>query len=368
MGAERQGQLMVMEDGRIGHSELRIGGGTFYLADESPVSDVAAPRPGDAATVSLALSVPDVDQLAERAMQAGAGLERPPTDHPYGRNAVIRDPFGHRWILSSAAPLPAAAAVPAAPPVPARAAAPAAALVEEQPGARPGDIAYVSLWVPDAERAAAFFGDVLGWSYGPGGIAGHARQVAGQSLPHGLFGGQERSTLFLCFAVSDVSSAVARVIAAGGRGGQPSHEPYGLVANCVDDQGVPFAVVEVPDAETVPRRPINGDRHGDLSYVTMEVPDSSRARAFYGSVLGWRFTPGRVEDGWGPVDVVPMTGLSGGHRQATTLPMYRVDDIYSAVARIRAWGGTSTDPEAQPYGLTVECTDDQGTPFYLGQH
>ena len=107
---------------------------------------------------------------------------------------------------------------------------------------------------------------------------------------------------------------------------------------------------------------------GDVSYITMEVVDSVRTRAFYGSVLGWRFTPGTIADGWQVEDIVPMTGLSGGHEAATTVPMYRVDDVAAAVDAARRAGGTATDPEAQPYGLTSSCADDQGTRFYLGQH
>jgi predicted enzyme related to lactoylglutathione lyase len=100
--------------------------------------------------------------------------------------------------------------------------------------------------------------------------------------------------------------------------------------------------------------------------VTVETGDSARFRAFFGSVAGWQFTPGRVEDGWAIEDIVPMTGMQGGHAQATVVPMYRVDDIATAVERVRAAGGTSTDPEPQPYGVTADCTDDQGTHFYLG--
>jgi predicted enzyme related to lactoylglutathione lyase len=46
--------------------------------------------------------------------------------------------------------------------------------------------------------------------------------------------------------------------------------------------------------------------------------------------------------------------------------MYRVDDVDAAVQRVRAAGGTATDAETQPYGRTSECTDDQGSFFYLG--
>jgi uncharacterized glyoxalase superfamily protein PhnB len=63
----------------------------------------------------------------------------------------------------------------------------------------------------------------------------------------------------------------------------------------------------------------------------------------------------------------PMVGISGGHARATTVPMYRVDDIAAAVSAVRHAGGTATDPEVQPYGTTSTCTDDQGTRFYLGE-
>jgi predicted enzyme related to lactoylglutathione lyase len=47
--------------------------------------------------------------------------------------------------------------------------------------------------------------------------------------------------------------------------------------------------------------------------------------------------------------------------------MWRVDDIDRAVVAVRDNGGTATDPERQPYGVTSSCADDQGMRFYLGQ-
>lgn len=234
------------------------------------------------------------------------------------------------------------------------------------PSPRPGDIAYVSLWVPDVERATAFFEAVLGWRYGPGG-GPQGRQVEGVVPRHGLWGGQARSTLFMCFAVDDVAAAVERARQAGGRIQDPREEQYGLVADGTDDQGVRFALLESGARPTGDRPPPTGARHGDLAYVSMVVPDSARARAFYGSVLDWRFSPGHAPDGWQVEDVVPMVGLAGGAEQSTLIPMYRVEDIAVAVERVRRAGGTATAPERQPYGLTSSCTDDQGTLFHLGQ-
>lgn len=346
LGARRRGEPIVMPDGRVGHAELEVAGQVLMLADEHPEMGVVAPEPGAGATVTLHLTVDDVDALAARAVEAGAELERPPADHPYGRNAVLRDPFGHRWLVASATR--------------------PAAWGGERAGLRPGDLAYVSLWVPDVDRAAAFFGAVLGWAYAPGS-GPQGRQVEGVTPRHGLWGGQERSTLFLCFAVDDVHAAAARVRVAGGRAEAPREEPYGLVADCVDDQGLPFAMVQSsagPGGEGVSP---TGGRPGDLAYVVMELVDSARGRAFYGSVLGWRFSPGRTPGGWNVEGVVPMVGMAGGQDRATVVPMYRVGDIAVAVERVRAAGGTATDPERQPYGVSSSCTDDQGTRFYLGE-
>ncbi len=343
LGALPRGEPIVMPDGRIGHAELELAGHVLMLADEHPEIGVVAPQPGQGASVTLHLTVDDVDALAARAVEAGASLERPPADHPYGRNAVVRDPFGHRWLVASAV-----------------------APVGGSVGHKPSDVVYVSLWVPDVERAAAFFGAVLGWTYAPGSSP-RGRQVEHVTPRHGLWGGQERSTLFLCFAVDDVDGAVRRVRDAGGRVQGRREEPYGLMADCLDDQGVPFAIVQSPAGTVHGPRPPTGRHAGELAYITMEMVDSARARAFYGSVLGWRFSPGRSPDGWGVDEVVPMVGMIGGQERATTVPMYRVDDITAAVARVRTAGGTATEPERQLYGVTSSCSDDQGTRFHLGQ-
>jgi predicted enzyme related to lactoylglutathione lyase len=72
-------------------------------------------------------------------------------------------------------------------------------------------------------------------------------------------------------------------------------------------------------------------------------------------------------DGWNVDGVAPMAGMHGGAERPVIVPMFAVDDIESAVARVRVAGGTATDPEQMPYGITADCTDDQGFSFYLGQ-
>jgi uncharacterized protein len=236
------------------------------------------------------------------------------------------------------------------------------------PAPRQGDVGYASLWIPDVGRAAAFYAAVFGWEYEPSPNS-RAWQVPGATPPQGLWGGEPRATLFCSYVVDDVAAAVARVRAAGGHAGDPIQRPYGLMADCTDDQGTRFAVHQYP-AGTVGAAaagPAAAPRDGDLAYITFEVADSRRARDFYGAVLGWRFAPGSIADGWQVEGTTPMAGLSGGHAEATTVPMWRVADLRATVGRVRAAGGTAAEPRQEPYGLTADCTDDQGTRFYLGQ-
>lgn len=345
-GAVLEGDPIVMPDSRIGHAELALAGGRLYLADEHPEIGVVAPQP-DAAAVSLVLAVSDVAARVAAATSAGAHLLREIAEAYGSRNATIVDPFGHRWMLQQ--PL---ATVPSteAPPAP----------------WHQGDIGYVSIETPDVNRAADFYEGVLGWTYDSHERQG--RQVHTQSIAIGLRGGQDRPELFCVYAVGDVDAAAARVRAAGGTAESPTEAPYGRVSDCVDSEGMAFAVFAPPANEPGQRPPINGVRHGDLSYLTFHVVNSVGAREFYGTVLGWEFTPGRVDDGWGVNDIAPMSGLAGGHDKPAVLPMWRVDDIAIAVERVRAAGGSATEPVQQPYGLMSECVDDQGMRFYLGQH
>jgi len=247
---------------------------------------------------------------------------------------------------------------------------------------RQGDMSYVSLWVSDLQRASRFYSDVLGWHYATPAQP-FAQLVEGQSMSLGL-GDLEASasfirsqgvplpetmhpTAYVVFVVHDLEAAVERVRSAGGAASDPKDQPYGRLSACVDDQGLAFSLHEVPTGMPAPRPPTNGGRQGDVAYLTFYVPDSARARAFYEAVLGYRFEPGRTPGGWELRDVAPMSGMMGGAPRPTIVPMWRVDDINAAVERVRAAGGTASEPTHQGYGIAAVCTDDQDMPFNLGQ-
>ncbi len=99
LDAERLSEPIIMPDGRVGHAELQVRGARLFLADPHPELAVTAPDPAGV-PVSLHLEVDDVDSLVERLRVAGAQVDREPDDSGAGRIAVVRDPFGHRWMLN----------------------------------------------------------------------------------------------------------------------------------------------------------------------------------------------------------------------------------------------------------------------------
>jgi len=335
LGAVKIGEPIVMDDGRIGHAELELAGGVLYLADEYPEIGLKAPSP-QANSVSLMLEVPDTDAALERARILGAQVQREPYENYGTRNAAIIDPSGHRWMLSGPA---------------------TGATVQIQHG----DVGYVSVWAPDAERAAAFYGHVLGWTYDPA-----TGQVTNTRQPIGISGVAGAGTLFCCYAVTDLDGARRAIVSGGGEPGQTREFDFGTVLEATDPTGAPFAVF-LPAAGT-PRPELNGSGPGELSYITYEVPDSTTFKQFYSRVLFWTFEPGRIDDGWGVQGSQPMSGMAGGAEHTTTVPMWTVADIDAAVSRVVEAGGTVLQqPSRQDYGVMAECTDDQRCRFYLGQ-
>lgn len=341
-GARRRGEPYVMPDGRIGHAELLLGdSAVLMLADESVPSGHLSPLSVGGSPVMLYLVAADVDAVVARATNLGATVTRPAADYEHGRNAVLVDPYGHRWMIAA----PPAATEPAR--------------------IRQGDLAYGSLWLPDAQRAKDFYGSALGWRFAPGGDE-HLGNVLGMDPHVGLAGGVSEPTFFCCLAVDDLDAALARVRDAGGAAGQPTDESYGRVADCTDDQGMRFALYQLPAGAAG-----EGRRDAaDVAYLTIWTPDSASFRAFFSAVLGWQFSAGGSEDGWQVQSTSgeptrPMIGMHGGAERPLVEPMYVLPDVEAAIVSIRAAGGTAGDVEAQPYGRSVTCRDDQGTRFYL---
>jgi PhnB protein len=95
-------ELMRLTDagGRVGHAELKLGPATLMLADEHPDYGIQSPLAFGGTGTTIHLHVDDVDALTARAREAGATVLRAPADEGHGeRQARLRDPFGHEWLL-----------------------------------------------------------------------------------------------------------------------------------------------------------------------------------------------------------------------------------------------------------------------------
>ena len=222
-GAEPRGELYVNADGTIGHAEVGIGDAVLMFSEASGLwPDVPVRAPDSPATFShsLHLEVNDVDASTERARRSGASVEREPTDQPYGRAAVLVDPFGHRWILLRR---------------PWRATRP-----------RQGDVANVTILAPDTGRAKEFYEAVLQVPFSSGHPG--AWRTDQTTPPVGILPSHgAEPEVQLSYRVDDLAAAVERVRTAGGHADEPERKPYGLIANCVDDQGATFRLWQPAD-------------------------------------------------------------------------------------------------------------------------
>jgi len=91
---------MNRDDGGVAHAELAFGPTLFMISDEYPQMDIHGPLHWGGTAVRFHLHVNDVDGLAQRAQKAGATALRGPRDEAHGeRQCLLRDPWGHEWLL-----------------------------------------------------------------------------------------------------------------------------------------------------------------------------------------------------------------------------------------------------------------------------
>ncbi len=100
-GAKEVGRIS-MPDGKVMHAELAIGNASLYLADEMEDWGSKSPQTLGGSPVTITLRVSDVDAVYKLAVDAGATTIEPLADQFYGERAcVLKDPFGHRWHIST---------------------------------------------------------------------------------------------------------------------------------------------------------------------------------------------------------------------------------------------------------------------------
>jgi predicted enzyme related to lactoylglutathione lyase len=111
-------------------------------------------------------------------------------------------------------------------------------------GSGPGELAYVTHRTADSAAFRDFYARILGWTFTAGRID-DGWQVQNTRPMAGVGGGNARPATVPMWTVADIDAAVARVREAGGTVlAEPARQPYGMEAECTDDQGVPFYLGE----------------------------------------------------------------------------------------------------------------------------
>jgi PhnB protein len=84
------------DDGSIHVAELEINGAIFHVHET--MRDAIEPISAKGVTSVIGLFVPNVEEVMQKAIHAGAIEVNPTTDHDYGyRQGMFKDPFGHYW-------------------------------------------------------------------------------------------------------------------------------------------------------------------------------------------------------------------------------------------------------------------------------
>ena len=205
---------LMMDDGRLGHAELRVGDTVFSIADQWP--ELGLQETPGVNSVSLMLYVPDATATYERAVAHGAEGQGHPEPAYGALRGTIRDPFGHRWNIGTALE-------------------PDDVPIEDIPSRRFGDVGYITLMVPDKERARRFYTSLFGWE-----VDDH-HHIETVTPPSGIADSADgEPSTRLYFRVDDIEAAASRVRELGGEVLLVTEYPSGGNAECVDDQGLRF--------------------------------------------------------------------------------------------------------------------------------
>jgi hypothetical protein len=213
-------------------------GYTIWMAGQTQIGGLMA-LPAEAGSTPphwlVYIGTPNVDATCTQAAGLGARVVKPPADIPnVGRFAVLSDPQGATFALFTPGGGP-------------------------PPGAQPaqGGFSWHELATTDVAGALRFYGQLFGWSKGPGHDMGtmgiyQLFQHAGTQVG-GMCNVQGPSTAPSWLSYVHVADSTRAVAAAKSSGGRLLHGPMEVpggswIAMMMDPQGGAFAVQEAPRA------------------------------------------------------------------------------------------------------------------------
>lgn len=247
-----------------------------------------------------------------------------------------------------------------------------------------GSFVWHELMTTDAEAAARFYGDVVGWKSQDAGLSDRRYTIVsvGESgvggimdLPPEVAAAGARPGWIGYIGTDDVDSCAARVRDAGGVIHRPAEDIPGVgrFAVVADPQGAVFVLfkgaAEMPGERPGPGTP------GTVGWNELHAGEWQSAFAFYADLFGWE----KAE----AVDMGPMgtyqlfsagaDPIGGMMTKTDAIPApfwlyyFTVDAVDAGAARVNAKGGKVLfGPQEVPGGMWIlQCMDPQGAMFAL---
>jgi predicted enzyme related to lactoylglutathione lyase len=246
-----------------------------------------------------------------------------------------------------------------------------------------GTPCWADLLVHDVARAAAFYGEVLGWNVPASGdnesgyrvakrngraVAGIGRQPVEDE--------QLTSAWTVYLGVDEPGDTTARVEAAGGQvGSEPDQDRgFGRAAALVDPAGASVGIWEVgshPGVELMAEP-------GAMCWAETMSRDYEASKSFYQNVFGWRleeigegeflYAVGRVGDNR-PVGGIGAVADDASAEQSSTWRVYfAVEDCDATVSRVPdLGGGVPQPPRDTPFGRMALLAGPEGETFAILQ-
>ncbi|MBV8664592.1 MAG: VOC family protein [Hyphomicrobiales bacterium] len=248
-----------------------------------------------------------------------------------------------------------------------------------------GSFVWYEYLTRDAEAAAKFYGDVVGWKTRDAGMVDfpYTLVAAGEDMVGGIMPMPESARaagagpFWLGYVgVPDVDAYAAKVIQAGGAIHRaPADIPrVGRFAVVADPHGAAFVLFQGEPPED-PRPPLGDDAIGNVGWRELRAGDLDSAFAFYSSLFGWRKTQAMDMGAIGTYQMFAIEGGQGGGmmtKSAETpapywLFYFNVEAIDAAAERIQNGGGQIVQgPHEVPGGgWVVRAHDPQGGTFAL---
>ena len=229
-----------------------------------------------------------------------------------------------------------------------------------------GDFIWYELLTDNADAAAAFYGNVIGWSAQSAGMPGMDYRLFssgdGSDSKDGVGGfmaitaemtaGGSRPCWLGYIAADDVDASVAALTGRGGAVLMPAMDLAGVgrMAMVADPQGAAFYVMKGESGEASHSFAALEPKVGHCAWNELGTTDPEAAKAFYSALFGW------TKDGemdMGPMGKYEFLKVSGGRfalgavmPKMPEMPVsawayyFRVPDIDAGAAAIGAQGGT----------------------------